>query len=545
MAVFERASSIVWVATFLTAVACTAQDDAVTRLPEDGGAGVDSAGAGVDAGREDSGPELDGRHPAADVEAPAVLFRPCVLSSADRTVAAGCALAEVPLHHDDPNGPTLSLYVERILASGASDAQVWLVEGGPGMPGTALQQLAVTLHGALPNVDVYITDHRGAGLSTRFDCPTAIARNAGGDPLPDCGSELRTKWGDDTSAFSTTEAAWDLVELIAGTRKPSQTIFLFGRSYGAYVVNRVLQVAPDLATGVVFDGGFPAAAETTILDSAARPAEAGTRLLEACGSDPDCAAHLGADPAAQAKKALDSVSKCSALTGLGWNRELVQGLLSIALESEELRGLIPAAFYRVGRCAQADATWFDRYATTVLASGKAEDTGSPRQKSLAVFAHVMLSELVGDAVQPNQLDSAGADAVFSLAHELRPYNDAFSGWPRYARDPWMREWATTRAPRLILHGGMDPRVPLSAAGAVKAHAGPGIVQFVELPRATHLTVGTAANQDADCGVAMMVQFLKAPSEPVDTSCATAVQPLTFTADPSLLAALSPAGSVWD
>lgn len=113
---------------------------------------------------------------------------------------ADCATIEVPLDWDTPDGPRIPYFVKRIpAASGPSTGMLWMLQGGPGVPGESLEQLAPAFAQALPNVDIYIPDHRGVGQSRLLGCAGMSALDTA------CQAQVRDELGEGgTEHFSVT-----------------------------------------------------------------------------------------------------------------------------------------------------------------------------------------------------------------------------------------------------------------------------------------------------------------------------------------------------
>jgi len=83
-----------------------------------------------------------------------------------------CAWVPLPIDHDEPDGAALPIFVSRRLASsGHGDAQLWLLQGGPGGSANTFKDLIEQqLVPAMPNVDFYILEQRGVGESAALGC---------------------------------------------------------------------------------------------------------------------------------------------------------------------------------------------------------------------------------------------------------------------------------------------------------------------------------------------------------------------------------------
>ena len=224
-------------------------------------------------------------------------WAPCpAKSDATDDSSARCARAVVPLRHGDPSGRTLTLFVKWIPAKTPSHRALWLVPGGPGSSGVVIERLATRLHDADPGLDVYLPDHRGTGRSMRLGCSTEESNASPGgaeitmEEWPACFGSLKATWGDGLAAFNTTEAANDLCSLIDRTRAPNASVFVFGVSYGTYLVQRYLQLNPTQPTGVVLDSIAPPVAAFSQFDRWSN--DGARKLLEACDQDAFCAQKL-------------------------------------------------------------------------------------------------------------------------------------------------------------------------------------------------------------------------------------------------------------
>lgn len=93
----------------------------------------------------------------------------CDLYSEGGGPEAGCAVVETPLDRDDPDGPTIEVFVKRYRPEGGTGANaLWLLQGGPGASGYVFEGLSEVFATRFPDVDYYFPDHRGTGRSTRL-----------------------------------------------------------------------------------------------------------------------------------------------------------------------------------------------------------------------------------------------------------------------------------------------------------------------------------------------------------------------------------------
>lgn len=178
-----------------------------------------------------------------------------------------CATVAVPLDWDQPDGPAITLAVQRRRATGTAKGSLFINPGGPGASG--LQMLDSFKASAFPDYDVVAWDPRGTGSSTPVRCGTPAETDTffGLDSSPDSPKEW-TALIDGTKAFarqcrqgsgelldhvSTIDTARDLDYLrhLVGDDK----LTYLGISYGTYL-------------GAVYAELYPTRVNRMVLDSA-------------------------------------------------------------------------------------------------------------------------------------------------------------------------------------------------------------------------------------------------------------------------------------
>lgn len=110
-----------------------------------------------------------------------------------------------------------------------------------------------------------------------------------------------------------------------------QQIFLYGASYGTYLANRVMQIAPpEMFSAVVLDG-IVHPAQTRFSQFDVHLDMVGRELLDACSVDPTCASYLTLDSVEFASRVIRAFENNSlpCLTQLG--------LLAAQLEYVKIR----------------------------------------------------------------------------------------------------------------------------------------------------------------------------------------------------------------
>jgi pimeloyl-ACP methyl ester carboxylesterase len=461
---------------------------------------------------------------------------------------AKCATLELPLRWDEAQGSTLSWFVKKVPATEPSRGQVWLLQGGPGSSGVGLEHLADVLSQAVPDLDVYIPDHRGVGRSTLFECDGAM-RSVGTtqDQIAACGWELVRDWGEDTQAFGTTSAARDVVAVATALHRPSDEVVVWGGSYGGYWAHRVLQADENaLFTAALFDSSALPTGGLSTLYQTLKPREAGDALLAACAEDAECSARLGPDPRQRALEILDDL--CAPLRNLGrGGRVGLQGLVSTALREWRLLRLIPAILYRAERCDDADVDYLDSFSRQ-LGSGEAlHATEVP--DSAALFLHIMFTEVISELSELRDIVVATEGEVFSDLSTSVDWRAALADWPHYPEDEFTGRWADTEIPMLLLRGGLDTQTPLSEGQALADRFRTDSQQSFFFPTGGHgvyyRTHDLEDGVDTSCGAHITHQFLRSPTTPVDASCIDDTPPLDFAADEQVLLDIAGHTNVWD
>jgi len=213
-----------------------------------------------------------------------------------------CGRVAVPLHHDQPDGDTVSLPVVVIPGSDPDTYPTPLVVlgGGPGehLVGPLLSEpLVRELFDVGP--DLIVLDQRGAGLSEpALECPddggatdgfTPADVGAALDAVTDCATTLRDA-GIDLDAFHHHANAQD-VGLVAQALGHDQ-VDLRGTSYGSQVALLTAELWPELVRTVVLSS--PVDPTANWIETAGSGIQRALDLVaEACIVDEACAAEVG------------------------------------------------------------------------------------------------------------------------------------------------------------------------------------------------------------------------------------------------------------
>ena len=152
---------------------------------------------------------------------------------------AECTTVDMPLNHIEDDGRKVPIFVYRVRGKAAQKkGQIWFLQGGPGDTNAVFAQLFLLITDRFPEWDFYSPEHRGVGLSANLNCND--------QPLQDpyylrwCIDFLENTWGDNLKDFSTTNAAFDVIDLIDILREEGKQVSIYGGSYGTYWIQRIL-----------------------------------------------------------------------------------------------------------------------------------------------------------------------------------------------------------------------------------------------------------------------------------------------------------------
>ncbi|WP_437635376.1 alpha/beta fold hydrolase [Sorangium sp. So ce854] len=449
-----------------------------------------------------------------------------------------CATVPLPLDHARPTGETLPIFVSRHRAAGAARAQMWMLQGGPGASGASFKDAIERLFAPLmPDVDIYVAEHRGVGLSSRLGCPVEEGPGSEQGALitdsewPACIESLKDQWGDALEHFTTTADAEDVAGLIERAREPGKKVFVYGYSYGTMRALRLMQTHPELVDGVILDSiASPGVEFVSQYDLQFDPVA--KELATLCAADPVCGAKLGADPWATLTGVVAKLDAghCAAV---GLDGQALRQIYPFFVRIRELRAHLFPLVYRLERCHDGDVAALQHYVgvlTPLLQGAERAD-----RDSVVLQFHVSLSEGWEEpAPSAAELQARCASQTFcpGIAVSAAPI---FDRWPRYAHDQYVNQWPSSSVPVLAMNGTLDPQTPIGKARAAADRLTAPHQTFVEVPFSPH---GVAFESpvktpgQATCGAQMMKGFIADPTAAPDTSCLGDLVPVQFTSEPA-------------
>ncbi len=497
-------------------------------------------------------------------------WQACALVPGNDTDGAECAVATLPLDHEDATSRDFPVLVKRLPPEdGAETRQLWLLHGGP--QSSAVDELFGMSRAwrGMPGLGIYAVDHRGIGGAARLTCSAEAPGSDGGVEITEaewdgCIDEVSAR--DDLPHLTTTASAGELAALIDELAQDGTAGFLYGGSYGTYLAHRYLQLRPEQPTGVIIEGIVsPHTPHFTGYD--ADMEGAGRELMNLCAADASCASHFASHPYETVARVVQSLDEghCAAL---GAGRDDVRNFLSVLAFFEPFNTTIPALVTRLERCNADDIAALHRYFEMVggifgagLDVSRAADGGArpfaagrfgldPSRgnrgdgDSFLIFWHVSLPELYAEGSRVDTLAAELDTYVMTLGaeHDLARLAPR---WPILEPDVYHGRWATYDGPILMMQGGLDPTTTLARARPVGEHFDGPNQHWVEFPHDVHDLVDfTPTTDGVDCATTLMRDFVDAPSAALDRSCLERLRPVDFDGDPSVIEALFGEKNAW-
>ncbi|OQR87094.1 serine protease family S33 [Achlya hypogyna] len=490
-----------------------------------------------------------------------------------KSIVAECAAVQVPLCHAGicSNPRTIPAFVKRIPASSGLGKKkaLWVLQGGPGASSVNMEGLMANLHALLDGqFSVYTMDHRGTGRSLLLDCEASQATAAGSpggasvtaDELPSCLADINYQFGTDASMFSVSSAAADLAHVLANDPAlAAADVFVYGVSYGTYVVERLMHLAPHNVKGYVLDSvqaeSFPA--DTTLAGFYSNWdrdfGEVASAFFALCDADAFCAAQIGPNSRATVMNlyaALDAnATQCAQLIATdeppSWT---LRKYFAALFTDMEQRLLIPALVKRFVRC---DADDLQVLSATL---GRAAPTEpSP-------VSYVRGSDLLYSTIVFSEIWQPRTDAQLRALFEAEPIASGLydgitatyclttgsavasvcTGQPRtkgFKYTPPDGVWNVTaavpaNASVLVLAGALDPQTPAKYA-RLQFEAMTGVhKRLVVFPFAAHGVINSTPMTtpgSLPCAYAVLASYVRTGGDVdgVDVSCEADVAPLRF------------------
>ena len=412
------------------------------------------------------------------------------------------------------------------------------------------------------DVNVYMIERRGTGRSTRLDCTAAQSTTTGSpsggkiepSEVPACALDLQNTYGN-LAAFSTTSAAMDVSSFIAKLTNGAST-FVYGRSYGTVVAQRLMQLNPTTVTGYVLDSVMtPSLASNQKFYYSARDAmfgEVAEHFMGLCALDSECSAHFkdtslsatlhdvlskfDSNPDSTCATMVAEFTMTTPSVGL---REQLGGLL----DDLAGRSLIPSIVYRLHRCDANDVealkVFFQVNAEYASMPDESEAIDSELLRNLVLF-----SEFWEDPT-PSQANLQARFATASMStkpvHDVLPLYCAFSKEQSsqcaetgvksyeangiiYPYDQYSNAIPTisSQASVLLMSGGLDALTPSKYAKFLFEALDTTKKELVVFDYVPHSVMASAlyGEDEKKCGLELLISFVSSKGDlaHLDKSC---------------------------
>lgn len=440
-----------------------------------------------------------------------------------------CGTLDVPLDYDNPTGPTITLALQRALATGPDRIGSLLFNpGGPGVSTIDFDYVSVLPlvfdEALVERFDIVGWDPRGVGRSEPVDCVEDLDPYLNAlDPTPDDDAEqaaldqssqdlaaaCQDASGDLLAHVSTQDTARDMDAIRVALGE--STISYFGFSYGSELGAVYATLFPQSVRAMVIDGATNPSPDygAEARESAVGIERALDRVLDDCAEDDDCAFHSDGDPFA-AYDELFAELDANPLPGPDGRPPIGQAVMAWA----SIGALYNEADWEPFTEALADARDGDGAALLAAADNywfrAADGTGDNTFEALNAINCV-------DGPAPPE--GAGAQA---LAAEITALAPRTGGWwatqERCVGFPTVEPVAITGAgagPILVLGNTGDPVTPIeSTAAMARALEGGRLVTYQGEGHTVYIEAVTAGS---DCVVdAVNTYFidLVVPSEDI-------------------------------
>lgn len=487
-----------------------------------------------------------------------VTWEPCGLFQGVADPRAECAYVTVPLSWEDPTGETIEIFVKRITGDAYNGRAVWMLAGGPGFSGAQMESAAALYLAGDDSLRIYIPDHRGTGRSARLTCSAESSDSERGNEITEaeqagCLEELNVTWNNDPTLFSSTAAAQDLGRLIALTYAENEKQFVFGLSYGTWLAIRYLALFPQQSDGVVLDSICGPGACNLVMQDEWYDQISRQFFEEDCPRSETCTERLGEDPWASVEQALSDISDgtCNMGRPLEEARYLFRIMLAQLMLVDIYRPVAGAVVYRVLRCSEEDRRAIRRLEGLLFGPkpqmAVANDE-EPPQYSQLLATNIALSEIAPAELPMLEDLTARVDAltiVNGVGPQLVGWADV---WPRYAPDGWQLQEPTTTVPMIMLNAEIDPATPEFIATQSAEQFDEAYQWYFVYPEASHNAFSTTPTRlpySGQCGLAMLLDFLDAPTVRPDDSCMQNLLTTDWDMEGALVQRLLGTFTLWD
>ncbi|EQC42617.1 hypothetical protein SDRG_00346 [Saprolegnia diclina VS20] len=502
-------------------------------------------------------------------------------------LAVECLNLQVPLCYPGvcTSKKTISIFLKRIPATRPTTPgkAVWLLQGGPGSPSQGMEGYMASVYTtANGSMSLYTMDHRGVGRSSALSasCPEIrVLDGKDGDSavISNCFQKLKDTYGHEApKGFSVTSAGTDLAALIESPLLAADDVFVYGASYGTYLAERLMHLAPKNVKGYILDGIVSESPVSMFSAWDRDVANVEKTYYGFCDKDPICGSKIG--PNSQ-QFAFDLFAKLDAndtacaqaiYAAKGLPSDFVGSALREMVISYWQRNMIPSVLYRLAKCVvdvksetrflkgllglpiEDSDEEYEANETDVVPGDKV--TGNAAMDTLLYFNIAMneLWELPSPSYDRLEVDAnkiSWSTTAFATTYKLmwlclvRNMDDPVcedNGWTKqkqafaYDRDMYWNKTAAVPAGAsvLMLTGGLDIQTkPDYAVAEFNSMAGSNKLSLL-FPTGGHgITATTPTNSLGEtCGIDILNMYLQSDGNlsAIDTRCMANVLPLDFT-----------------
>ncbi|MFL7840449.1 MAG: alpha/beta fold hydrolase [Candidatus Promineifilaceae bacterium] len=441
-----------------------------------------------------------------------------------------CGYVIVPKRHENPDGPTIKIPVaiSRSQEVNRKPDPLFLAQGGPGGDAFEVFPILLSASSAWQDRDIVIFNQRGTryaepdlSCTELFDAaadimsmPPEDADQASLDLLQACYDRVVAD-GVDVSAFNSLENAAD-VDAIRQALGYDEYNF-YGVSYGTLLGLHLLRDHPQHLRSAILDGVVPTNLNF-ILKVAENTDRVFTEIIDTCQEDTACNSQY---PNLEERffTLVDSLNESPVTIKM---RDPETGQLATALlDGDTLVEVLFQAFYLpdsyavfpklIANLEEGDMTFIEGI-WPLFAFDRTISEGMYFSVICAEDADFDTSDLQLDDIRPYFAENAD--------EELSSYSDACEIWqvdrlPASVDDP-----VTGDTPVLLLSGQYDPITPPYFADVV-AESLPNNTTVID-PIGSH---GVAWGDP--CMDSIVSQFLDHPTQELDTSCVSSIEPKSF------------------
>jgi pimeloyl-ACP methyl ester carboxylesterase len=342
-----------------------------------------------------------------------------------------------------------------------------------------------------------------------------------------------TTYGQNYYGFSVDSIAMDNLLLIQTLKNGTQPIYVMGRSFGSYVLHRMLQIDSSLIDAIIMDG-VCAGPYCNASDWDIQRDLMGTSLLDTFDTMNTTSmwqyfTAANEDPINAYQDVLTVSAKetpiCGRTNPQVWVNDFKE-ISTFSLFDQTIRPKLFSSLLFLNRCLNTDfgsgMAWF--FDIPGVDRNKAfkyyfQNIAVPSESTF-IATHIILSELYDH-------NTIIDDQTLQFTQRMSTYVDDLinQGWETYPSSPLRSSIAKFTKPMLLLNGNYDPKAPISA---VKSFASNFNATLIIMPGMSSNTMIKSYTIDGSvsCGLQIVSSFITCPSCTVNQTCLSTMIGLT-------------------